>query len=139
MALTRYLADTSVLARLERPRVADAVTPLLAANQIACCPPVQFELQYMAPNARAIDGVRHELGGFPTVEMRPWCFDRALEVQALAARKGFHRALSLVDLLVAAAAEMSGLTVLHYDADFDKIAKLTGQPTEWVVKRGTAE
>jgi hypothetical protein len=29
--------------------------------------------------------------------------------------------------------------VLHYDADFDLIAAVTGQPTEWVVPAGLAD
>jgi Arc/MetJ family transcription regulator len=35
------------------------------------------------------------------------------------------------------AAEVAGLTVLHYDADFDRVARITGQPVEWVVPRGS--
>jgi predicted nucleic acid-binding protein len=42
-----------------------------------------------------------------------------------------------VDLMVAATAELSGLTVLHYDADFETIAKATGQPHRWIAERGT--
>ncbi|GMV07607.1 MAG: hypothetical protein AMXMBFR53_38820 [Gemmatimonadota bacterium] len=38
-----------------------------------------------------------------------------------------------------AAAEAAGLTVLHYDADFDRIGEVTRQPTEWVVPRGTVD
>jgi predicted nucleic acid-binding protein len=41
------------------------------------------------------------------------------------------------DLLAAAAAEERGLTMLHYDADFDRIAAVTGQPCEWVVPTGS--
>ena len=41
------------------------------------------------------------------------------------------------DLIVAAAAEAAGLKVLHYDADFDRIAAVTAQETEWVVPRGS--
>lgn len=48
-----------------------------------------------------------------------------------------HRAVPLPDLLVAACAERAGLTVLHYDADFERIAEITGQKTQWVVARGT--
>jgi predicted nucleic acid-binding protein len=40
---------------------------------------------------------------------------------------------------VAATAERFSLVVLHYDADYDRIAELTGQPAEWVVPRGTAD
>jgi len=58
-------------------------------------------------------------------------------VQAALARKGGHRSLSIPDLLIAAAAEAAGLTVLHYDSDFDLVAEVTGQPTEWVVPKGS--
>ena len=37
------------------------------------------------------------------------------------------------------AAEQSGLVVLHYDADFDLISRVTGQPCEWVVPPGTVD
>jgi len=46
------------------------------------------------------------------------------------ADRGRHRAPSVPDLLVAAAAELSGLTVLHLDKDFELIAEITGQPVE---------
>lgn len=36
-----------------------------------------------------------------------------------------------------AAAETAGLTVLHYDADLERIAEVTGEPMQWVVPRGT--
>ncbi len=36
-----------------------------------------------------------------------------------------------------ASAELAGATVLHYDADYDRIAAITGQPTEWVAPRGS--
>ena len=41
------------------------------------------------------------------------------------------------DLVIAATAEAHGATVLHYDADYDRIAKVTGQPTEWIAERGS--
>jgi predicted nucleic acid-binding protein len=36
------------------------------------------------------------------------------------------------DLIIAATAELAGLTVLHRDKDFDLIASVTGQPAEWL-------
>jgi len=53
------------------------------------------------------------------------------------AGQGRRRSASVPDLLVAAIAERLGLTVLHYDADFDYIGALTGQPMECVVPKGT--
>ena len=56
--------------------------------------------------------------------------DRAVEVLTLLADRGQHRALSIPDLIIAAAAELAGLTVLHLDKDFEVIAGMTGQPVE---------
>jgi len=53
------------------------------------------------------------------------------------AERSQHRAVPLPDLLVAACAERAGLCVLHYDADFDRIAELTGQEARWIVPRGS--
>lgn len=59
----------------------------------------------------------------------PTSEDRAVEVQTLLADLGRHRVPSVPDLLVAAIAELAGLSVLHLDKDFDLIAEVTGQPT----------
>ena len=64
-------------------------------------------------------------------------FDRAADVMESLARRGMHRAVSLPDLLISALAERAGLTVLHYDADYDFVAGVTGQPMQWVVPRGS--
>jgi predicted nucleic acid-binding protein len=63
--------------------------------------------------------------------------DRAKQVMGELAKSGRHRAVQIPDLLLAAVAERNGVTVLHYGADFDLIAEITGQRTEWVVPRGT--
>jgi predicted nucleic acid-binding protein len=60
----------------------------------------------------------------PTME------NRAIEVQGLLAERGHHRAVKVPDLLIAAAGELGGLTVLHVDKDFDLIAGVTGQTVE---------
>lgn len=66
-------------------------------------------------------------------------WDRAIDVQVQALHKGNHGALSMADLLIAATAERHGVTVLHYDGDFDLITAITGQPTTWVVPAGKAD
>jgi hypothetical protein len=57
-----------------------------------------------------------------------------VSMKALAA-KGHHRR-PIPDLLLAAVAEVHNATVLHYDADFEHIADVTGQAHEWIVPRG---
>ena len=66
----------------------------------------------------------------PVEYLTPAIEDRALEVQLLLADRGRHRAPSIPDLLIAATAELAGLTVLHLDKDFELIEELTGQHTE---------
>ena len=62
--------------------------------------------------------------------------DRAREVQLNLAARGSHRSAGVVDLLTAAVAEHYGAVILHYDADFEQIAAVTGQSHMWVVPRG---
>lgn len=33
----------------------------------------------------------------------------------------------------------AGLSVLHYDADYDRIAAVTNQPAEWIAPAGTLD
>ncbi len=63
-------------------------------------------------------------------------YQRAGAVQRALTERGEHRGAGPVDLLVAATAELSGLTVLHYDADFETVARATGQATAWVAPPG---
>ena len=139
MARAQYLADTSVFARMSKVIVASAVAPLVAQGQVAVCAPVMFELGYSARNRVDYEAIMSRLEAFERVPVTDDDQGRALEVQHLLARRGHHRGLSLVDALVAAAAENRGLTVLHYDADFELVAKLTGQAHKWIVRRGTAD
>ncbi len=50
-----------------------------------------------------------------------------------------QRGRKVPDLLIAAAGEENGLVVLHYDADFDRIASVSGQSCEWVVPSGSVD
>ena len=45
--------------------------------------------------------------------------------------------MSVPDLIVAAVAERHGVSIVHHDEDYDRIAALTGQPVRWVVPRGS--
>ena len=139
MARATHLADTSAFARLAKPHVAAAIAPLIADGRIALCTPVAFELGFSARTSADHDAIVSRIDAFESVPTTEADHRRALEIQRLLALKGHHRALSLVDGLVAAAAEARNLTVLHYDADFELVATVTGQPTEWVVERGTAD
>jgi predicted nucleic acid-binding protein len=129
----QFLIDTSALARFLRP---DAERfgwdQAAAAGLIATCPVTELEFFYSARSAedraRGIEDMRLVFGWVPVDDR---AFDRAWRVQELLTRKGQHRSAGPVDLLVAAAAELQGLTLLHRDRDFECIAAITGQPLQW--------
>jgi predicted nucleic acid-binding protein len=66
----------------------------------------------------------------PVEYLTPAIEDRAVEILTLLADRGQHRAPSVPDLIIAATAELAGLTVLHLDKDFDVIAEITSQPVQ---------
>lgn len=111
--------------------------PLLVAGEIATCGIVDLELLFSARDRATYRSLVEALRGMPRVPLEESSVNRALSVQAMLAERSQHRAVPLPDLLVAACAESAGLTVLHYDADFDRIAELTGQSTQWIVPRGS--
>ena len=136
--MATYLADKSALTRRDtRPAVRDVVEPLLLAGEIATCGIVDLELLYSAPSPGTYAALANALRGLPRVAVTDATLDRALEVQAMLAERSQHRAVPLPDLIIAACAEASGLTVLHYDGDYERIAELTGQEVRWVVPRGS--
>lgn len=137
VAAPLYVADKSALARLRHPAVAAVLTPLIAGGLVATCGVVELELLYSARGARDFLAQRHEMRGYPHLNLAQADFDRAIDVMEALARRGQHRSAGLPDLLLAAVAERHGLTLLHYDADFDLIAAVTQQPMQWVAERGT--
>ena len=139
MARLQYLADTSVFASLSKPAVAAAFAPLVAEGRIGVCAPVAFELGFSARNHQDYLALSERLGSFSTVLVTDADQHRALEIQEALSARGQHRALSLVAALIAATAEVRELTVLHYDADFELIAKITDQSHQWIIERGTAD
>jgi predicted nucleic acid-binding protein len=136
--LATFLADKSALTRRDtRPEVREALEPLLLSGEVTTCGIVDLELLYSATGRSTYRALSEALQGMPRTPVDDACVGRALEVQAMLAERSQHRAVPLPDLLVAACAERAGLAVLHYDADFERIAKLTGQRTQWIVPRGS--
>jgi len=135
-AVARYLADTSALARLRHLPVAEVLGPLIEAGLVATCGVIEFELAWAARTSAELDELRADRdAGYEWLATRDEDWRRALQVQAELWRSGQVRSVGLPDLLVAAVAEREHVTVLHYDADYDLVAQITGQPVRWVVPR----
>lgn len=128
-----YLIDTSALVRvLSEPSVRKSWEPRIIAGLIAVCPITELEFLY---SARSADDRRKKVEAlnelFPPSHLPDRVYDRAWFVQERLTGCGEHRSAGTVDLLVAASAELSGLTLLHCDHDFDCIARITEQPLQW--------
>ncbi len=137
MAL-RFLVDTSVLKRLRHDEVRGVIEPLAERGKLGRPSICDLEVGYSARNAAEWDGLLTALDAFARVETSAAHVARALQVQRLLAERS-RRGRKLSDLLVAAAAEELSISVLHYDADFDLIAEVTGQASQWVVPDGTVD
>ncbi len=137
MALT-HVADTSVLKRLRILEVRRAVEPMLIAGELARAGICDLEVGYSARNTDEWDSLIGAVQAFPLVETTAEHVRRALQVQRMLASE-HQRGRKIPDLLIAAAAEASDLVVLHYDADFDRIAVVTGQRCQWAVPAGSVD
>lgn len=132
-----YLADKSALEQRRHSRSArEVLALLLSEGALASSHVVALEVLYSARNVEDYETLRVYLDALPWLPCDEQAMDRAMEVQHLLALRGQHR-LPLPDLMIAATAEVHGATVLHYDRDFDLIAAVTGQPTQWITRRGT--
>jgi len=131
-----FLLDRSVLKRLGHLDVRTVVEPLARTGQLGRASICDLEVGYSARNAEEWDRLVGALNAFDRVETTPAHLSRALQVQRLLAQRS-QRGRKIPDLLIAAAAEQLGVDVLHYDADFDVIASVTGQRCQWVVPAGS--
>jgi predicted nucleic acid-binding protein len=134
----RYLVDTSVLARAKQDVVGERLEELALSGRLWTCRLVDLEVAY-GSRSRDVAQVIEERRAIPEAPITPAVMERALRVAGLMAASGAHRGAKPVDLVIAAAAEAAGLVVLHYDDDYDRIAAVTGQPTEWVAPAGSLD
>jgi hypothetical protein len=135
-----YLVDTSAQARSKHPAVRTVIAGLIVDRAAATCVTVDLEAGYSGrdlADVRTIAERRRSLYvGLPITEA---IAERARDVQVRMAARGHHRAAGVIDLLTAAVAEQHNAVILHYDADFEHIAAITGQPQLWVAPRGTLD
>lgn len=136
MALT-HLLDTSVLTRLGVEAVRERLEAMADVG-FARCSVSDLEIGFSARSSDEWDDLMAAVGVLTPLEVKPHHFARAGSVQRRLAGDGL-RGRKVPDLLVAAVAEELSLIVVHYDADFDHIALVTGQSVEWVVPRGSID
>jgi predicted nucleic acid-binding protein len=133
-----YLADTSVYVLQHRhAEVRRRFEQLLSEGRLAACQMTALEYLNNARDPKGYEALWAALHGHRWIDVDTAAMDRALAVHRGLASTSQHRQFRLPDLIIAASAELHGATVLHYDADYDRIAAVTGQPTEWVAPKGS--
>ena len=133
--MTDWLIDKSALVRLGSSPDADDWASRIERGLVRITTVTRLEVGYSARSGADLRaGLREPpVSAMPVEYLTPAIEDRAVEVLTLLADRGQHRAPSVPDLIIAATAELAGLTVLHCDKDFDLIASVTGQPAEWLI------
>ena len=132
MTVRPWLIDKSALIRIVNSVNVEEWNNRIERGLVHITNVTRLEIGYSARSGAAArrDFDQPPLTAMPVEYLTPAIEDRACEVQLLLADTGKHRGPSIPDLLIAATAELVGLTVLHVDKDFDVISEVTGQPTE---------
>ena len=122
-----HLADVSALVQLHQPPVAIRFGGLVVAGLVATCGVVDLELLARFRREERAD-VLVERRFFPRVACDEAVHQRALAVQGLLD----DPLPTTAQLVVAAAAELADLVLLHDHDAFERIAAATGQRLERV-------
>jgi predicted nucleic acid-binding protein len=135
--VTPELADTSVWARSHRPGLEWFATAV-EDGRVAVCDQVAMELLWSARDIDDFRSTEAALLACPWFEIEPADWREARRVFGELADRGplHHRQVKIPDLVIAAVAARNGLTLVHYDSDYDIVASVTGQPTRWAAPRG---
>ncbi len=130
--MTDWLIDKSALVRLAASSEAAEWAARIQRGLVRITTVTRLEVGYSARSGTDLRAglLGPPLSAMPVEHQTPATEDRAVEVLALLADRGQHRAPSIPDLIIAATAELAGLTLLHLDKDFEVIASITGQPVE---------
>src|SRR3954454_22599541 len=123
---------------MRRAAVAERLEPLITGGLVATCATLDAEALYSARGPGEYEQVRadrREAYEYLPTDDDHW--QRAFDVQRVLARTGRHRAVGMADLLTAVLAAGHGMTVLHYDSDFETIADVLDFEHRWVMPRGT--
>lgn len=134
------MIDNSALNRAGVDAVRERLEPLLIERLVATCAVLNLEALYSATSPAHYESLRTQRDtSFVYIETTESAMQAALDCQAILAAASQHRGCRVPDLMIAGIALENGLTVLHYDSDFERLAEHTELQAEWVVPRGSIE
>jgi predicted nucleic acid-binding protein len=136
--IARFLIDTSAAARMKDPAIAAQLAPLVEGGLVATCAVLDAEALHSARSPAEYEQLgadrRYAYEYLPTEDTH---WHLAFDAQRVLARSGRHRAVGIADLLTAVLAGEHGMTLVHYDADFDIAAEVIDFDSRWVAPRGS--
>lgn len=119
------------------PELAAWFNAQVAAGHVLVCDLVILELVRLAPNERRAREVAQRLDAFESVAMPAALWQRTRELQLALAGTGDHRRVPPVDLLIGCAAEAAGVPLVHYDRDYERLARVSALDARWLIPDGT--
>jgi predicted nucleic acid-binding protein len=136
-----HLLDTSVITRVShgKPLVKEALKALkdsVGGANIARCTMTDLEYCFSAENERQWDMRAKDLAVYGSVAVESADFTTALDLQRELTRVGLAKRRALI---IAAVAIRKDLTLVHYDADFDHIAKVSHLKHRWILAAGMVD
>jgi predicted nucleic acid-binding protein len=118
------------------PALAPWFNAQVAARRVLVCDLVVLELVRLTPNESRAQEVAKHLEAFESVAMGANLWAQAREFQTLLSSNGDHRRVPPIDLLIGAAAEQAGVPLVHYDRDYERIARVGDLQQHWFVPDG---
>ncbi len=136
------LLDNSAWSRLAQRAVprnrAKTIVKWIDQREIAVCLPFLLEAGYSARSAADRQALMTRFDRLPRIAIDGEVERLALQAQRELAEVGHHR-LAPIDVMIAACAHRAEGGVLHYDGDYDLLAKHTSLvfESEWLAVPGT--
>lgn len=97
-----------------------------------------LEILFTSINSAAWDSIFAELVRHPTLRHSDRTHGIATDIQRRLWCGGKKRGAGPIDVLIAAVALQHGVTVVHYDADYEHIAHVVPEfRQEWIAHRGS--
>jgi predicted nucleic acid-binding protein len=119
------------------PELAAWFNAQVADGFVLVCDVVVLELIRLTPNQSRAQEVTERLEAFESVAMGAELWKRARELQSLLSTNADHRRVPPIDLLIGAAAERADVPLVHYDRDFERLARVSRLQHHWLVSDGT--
>lgn len=133
-----HVLDTSAAVRAAHPLVSELWAELVINDRLLVTPPFLFEILFTARNRAEFEQLEERWGTLRRARFPPsvWDVARGALRELAGVQSGYHR-VRIADALIAAAAQENAACVLHYNADFDRLARVLTFDSRWLAPAGT--